>query len=129
MGIILVNWAIRLQSSRTYNSLLNNTAVINAFQSGNGSTIGAVVKKHGLAYQQIVDGSLKYASHDWLPRPDIISYRQMASKDVILPDAKTSLKSHQPYRFFSKGGIYIAAPICSADCQKEMFIVYARAVL
>lgn len=129
LGIVLINWGLRLRNNHVYNWLIDNQAVVQAFSTSDKSSIDAVVKKHGLAYQQIENGNLKYSSQPWLPRPNIISYQQTAASGVILPDAKVSLRSRQPYRFIKNWGIYIAVPICGTDCQKAMYIVYARAVL
>ena len=129
LGVALFNWGFRVQCNRTYKSLVSNVAIVNAFSSGDKKAIDTVVKAQGLAYQQIIDGKLKYSSAAWLPNLDIISYKQTPADGVILPDTKDSLKSRQPYRLFKNWAIYIAAPICSLDCQKEMFIVYKRAAL
>lgn len=121
-GRLLVEYAISSQ----YQSLVNNSEIVEAFLGNNAKAIEAVVAHYGLEYQQIEHGKIIASTSSALPLPTIIPVHTVFADGVLRERHSENLGALAPLRFIYKGRIYAGATLFPPDLDLPGYIVYTK---
>lgn len=121
-----VHFFIENKIRTTYQTLVSNGEIVDAFLSNDTVAIQEVADRYRVEYQEIQQGRVIFTSDDDLPIPKIVSVQTKFAPEVLAGDTSDILRALAPLRMIKNGRLYVGASIFSDMDDAPGYIIYKQ---